>query len=91
MGCHQPLDLTGCELPVPIEREIVQGGERTGDSDVLRAHLRTIIAGCALNDIHGSQSVACLAERLNLLLGQPFEILHDGDVLIHLTNVAHTR
>ena len=89
MGCHQPFGLTGCELPVTVESEIVQSGERTGDPDVLRAHLRAIIAGCALHDIDRFQSVACLAERLVLLLGQALETPHQGDVLVHLTDVAH--
>ena len=90
VGCHQPFGLTECEPHVPVESEIVQSGERTGDPDVLRAHLRAIIAGGALHDIDGSQSVACLAERLILLLGQALETPHHSDVLVHLPDVAHT-
>ena len=87
---HQPIGLTGCEFLVPVEREVVQSGERTGDPDVLRAHLGAIVAGGALHDIDRFQGVACSAERLILLLGQPCEILHDGDVLVHLPDVAHS-
>lgn len=76
-------------VPVVVEALGVHGREQVGDGDVLRAAVRAVAAGRAGDEVLAAEDPLHLLHRGQLLGAERAEVLHEGDVVLHLLHIAH--
>ena len=74
---------------VAVQRQVVHRGKRAGYADVLRTDLRAIVAGGAGNDRDFRQRRPRLFDGFLLRRRELLEILHIGEIILHLLNAGH--
>ena len=76
-------------VPILELAVLVQAGEDIRDQDPHRAAVGAVAAGGAGDQILGAEEVADLLDRRALQLVQGLRLDHEGEVVVHLVQVAH--
>ena len=81
-------------IRIPIAESLlrVEVGEHIRDQNLLRAgtFLNTVAARCARNHVHGIEHTADLFQSILFGFIERNEVLHEGNIVFHLFQIAHT-
>lgn len=76
-------------VPIDIPLVRVEIGKEVGDGDLFRAAVHAVAARRARNGVERAEHLANAVDRPHLRLRERPDVLHKGEIVVHLRHIAH--